>query len=130
MRGDVFFLVVIGGFSLAFAMYNLVCTLRTQHKSGVAVGVVAAVFMPNPATEKRLNSKWAEVRYSVDGKIYTSDNRVQIPMTLQVGDRIKVRYDTELPTHLYSFSFTRVFVALAVAAGCFAAAVLMYSGVL
>ena len=129
MKNDVFFLIIIGCCALAFAVYNLGCVIRNQHKTVETEGVIVSIFMPNKVNNFR-NSKWAEVRYSVDGKAYTSENRVQVPLARQVGDTVLVRYDSENPAHLCSFSLIRMLVALAVAAVSLGAAYLLHCGVL
>ena len=129
MKKDVLFLIIIGCCALIFAVYNLVGVLGNRHKTAETNGVIVSVFMPNQVSNFR-NSKWAEVRYTVDGRVYTSENRVQVPLARQVGDTVRVRYDSENPGRLYSFSRIRVLAALAVAAASFIAAVLLHYGVL
>ena len=80
--------------------------------------------MPNPETAKARNSKWAIVSYTVDGKVYQSQNRVQVPMAQQVGSTVKVRYDRLSPEKLYSFSMLRIAVSILIAAVCILAAVI------
>ena len=79
--------------------------------------------MPNPETAKARNSKWAKVSYTVDGKTYQSENRVQVPMALQVGSTVKVRYDKLNPGKLYSFSLLRIVISFLIAAVCIFTAV-------
>lgn len=129
MKKDVIFLIAIGCCALVFAVYNLGCVIKNQHKTVETEGVIVSIFMPNKVNNYR-NSKWAEVRYSVGGKAYTSENRVQVPLARQVGDTVRVRYDSENPTHLCSFSLTRTLVALAVAAVSLGAAYLLHRGAL
>lgn len=59
----------------------------------------------------------------VDGKSYQSQNRVQVPMALQVGSTVKVRYDKFNPEKLYSFSLLRIAVSILTAAICILTAV-------
>ena len=64
------------------------------------------------------NSKWAKIAYKVNGKRYVSYNRIQIPMSAEVGTKITIRYDALQPDMLYSFSWKKIGIALAVAAVC------------
>lgn len=59
----------------------------------------------------------------VDGKSYQSQNRVQVPMALQVGSTVKVRYDKFNPEKLYSFSLLQIAVSIFIAAICILTAV-------
>ena len=69
------------------------------------------------------HSKWAKVSYKVDGKTYQSQNRIQVPMALQIGSTVKIRYDKFNPEKLYSFSLLRIVISILIAAVCILAAV-------
>ena len=75
-------------------------------------------YFANPETAKTRNSKWAKVTYRVDGKIYVSGNRIQVPLTAQVGNSVTVRYDLQHPERLYSYSLARIVVSLFVTVVC------------
>ena len=51
---------------------------------------------------KVYNSKWALVMYSVDGKTITSQNRIVVPMSSNVGDSVEIQYDRDNPNVLIS----------------------------
>ncbi len=51
---------------------------------------------------KVYNSKWALVMYSVDGKTITSQNRIVVPMSSNVGDSVEIQYDRDNPDVLIS----------------------------
>ncbi len=70
-------------------------------------------------TARTRNSKWAVVSYEVDGRLVQSGNRIQVPMTSQVGSFVHVRYDKQEPEKLYAFSLGRMAVAFLVAVVCF-----------
>ena len=78
-----------------------------------------SIKMPNPETARTRNSKWAVVSYEVDGRLVQSGNRIQVPMTSQVGSFVHVRYDKQEPEKLYAFSLGRMAVAFLVAVVCF-----------
>ena len=60
---------------------------------------------------KNQNSKWAIVTYKVAGKNYTSQNRIQVPMSVDVGSHIPVHYNAKQPETLYQFSVKRIVVS-------------------
>ena len=82
------------------------------------MGTVISITSPNAETAKARNSKWAKFTYTVDGKKYTSQNRIQVPMTSQIGSSLSVRYDIKQPDMLCSFSVLRIAAALVIAGIC------------
>lgn len=79
--------------------------------------------MPKPETAKARNSKWAIVSYKAGGKTYQSQNRIQVPMALEVGSTVKVRYDKFNPEKLYGFSPLRIVISFLIATVCILAVV-------
>ena len=61
-------------------------------------------------TMKVYNSKWALVMYSVDGRMITSQNRIVVPMSSNVGDPVDIQYDRDNPNVLISQSPKRFIV--------------------
>ncbi len=60
-----------------------------------------------------------------EGRTYTSQNKLQVPMTALIGSRVLVRYDTKHPEKLHGFSLLRVVAALIVTVICIFAAALI-----
>lgn len=123
MNNDTIFLYIIAAIALCFGLINCIQFLLKRNKTAQTTGTIISIRMPNPETAKARNSKWAQVSYTVDGKSYQSQNRVQVPMALQVGSTVKVRYDKLNPEKLYSFSLLRIAVSILIAAICILAAV-------
>ena len=93
------------------------------NKTAETVGTIISFKTINPENSKFRNSKWATVSYKVNERTYQSQNCIQVPMASQIGTTITVRYDTQNPEKLYSFSILRIIVSLIVAAICIAAAI-------
>lgn len=123
MNNDTIFLYIIATIALCFGLINCIQFLLKRNKTAQTTGTIISIKMPNPETAKARNSKWAQVSYTVDGKSYQSQNRVQVPMALQVGSTVKVRYDKLNPEKLYSFSLLRIAVSILIAAVSILAAV-------
>lgn len=123
MTGDTIFLYLFAVVSLAFAIFNGICFLIKRNRTAQAVGTILSITSPNPETAKARNSKWAKVSYKVDGRNVTSKNRVQVPMTAEIGSPVTIRYDVEQPDKLYSFSLLRILTALCITVICIIAAV-------
>ncbi len=64
---------------------------------------VISIWQPNPEAVKKGNSKWANFIYSVDGKQYTSSNRIQVSMSTKVGDIKQIKYDKRNPEKFMGF---------------------------
>lgn len=127
MDNDAIFLYIIAAISFLFALYNCISLAIRRNKTAQIQGTIVSISMPNPETVKARNSKWAKVSYTISGKIYTSENRIQVPMSAQVGTSVMVRYDINQPQKLYSFSGVRVFIALFIAIVCVITAVFKLS---
>ena len=115
MKNDSMVLCIITLLAISFAIYNGVFLVLKSGRTKQTTGTVISITMPNPPTAKARNSKWAILTYIADGKLYTSSNRIQVPMSTMVGSRIPVRYDVEKPDCLYSFSVKRILIAVGVA---------------
>lgn len=123
MNNDTIFLYIIAAIALCFGFINCIQFLLKRNKTAQTTGTIISIKMPNPETAKARNSKWAKVSYTVDGKSYQSQNRVQVPMALQVGSTVKIRYDKFNPERLYSFSLLRIAASILITAICILAAV-------
>ena len=123
MNNDTIFLYIITAIALCYGLINCIQFLLKRNMTAQTTGTIISIKMPNPETAKARNSKWAKVSYMVDGKSYQSQNRVQVPMALQEGATVKVRYDKCNPEKLYSFSLLRIALSILIAAVCILAAV-------
>ncbi len=126
MSKDTIFLYIIAAAALCFALVNCLQFLLKRGRTAQTVGTISSIVMPNAEMAKARNSKWAEITYVVDRKTYHSCNRIQVPMTSQVGNSVTVRYDTHHPEKLYSFSISRIIASLLIAAVCVTATILKF----
>ena len=113
-RHDLFIFNCVSLFS--FCSLQRICLLGKKKYDWE--GTINSITSPNPETAKTRNSKWAKVTYRVDGKTYVSGNRIQVPLTAQVGNSVTVRYDLQHPERLYSYSLARILVSLFVTVVC------------
>lgn len=118
MDRDMMFLCLVAAVSFLFAAFQILCFILKRRKTAQTVGTVISVKLVNPESAKARNSKWARVSYKVNGRSFTSQKRVQVPMTAQIGSPVTVRYDVESPEKLYSFSVIKIFVAFLVTVLC------------
>lgn len=111
MDNELVFLTIITIIILGFCIVNIVSYLINKNHTKETEGTVISVKMLNPKTEKMRNSKWAIVTYKVAGKNYTSQNRIQVPMSAEIGSHIPVHYNTKQPQTIYQFSAKRIVVS-------------------
>ena len=126
MNNEVIFLYAVSIAAICFGLVNVVQFLLKRNKTAQTIGTIISVKTLNPETAKTRNSKWATVSYKVNDKIYQSQNRIQVPMTSQIGSTVRVRYDKSTPEKLYSFSVIRIIMSFIVAAICFLMAVFKF----
>ncbi len=83
----------------ALALFLLGCKegiilLKKRNRICKTTGRIVDVSTLAAETMKVYNSKWALVMYSVDGRMITSQNRIVVPMSSNVGDPVDIQYDT------------------------------------
>lgn len=91
----------------ALALFLLGCKegiilLKKRNRICKATGRIVDVSTLAAETMKVYNSKWALVMYSVDGRMITSQNRIVVPMSSNVGDPVDIQYDRDNPNVLIS----------------------------
>ena len=91
----------------ALALFLLGCKegiilLKKRNRICKTTGRIVDVSTLAAETMKVYNSKWALVMYSVDGRMITSQNRIVVPMSSNVGDPVDIQYDRDTPNILIS----------------------------
>lgn len=115
---DVIFLYFIALICIIFILIEGISLIRMKGKTAETIGIITDIKTALPESVKRNNSKWAIISYNVDGKIYMSSNRIQVPMSSEVGNKVKVCYCINQPAKIYSRSLTRLAIAFIVAIVC------------
>lgn len=91
----------------ALALFLLGCKegiilLKKRNRICKTTGRIVDVSTLAAETMKVYNSKWALVMYSVDGRMITSQNRIVVPTSSNVGDPVDIQYDRDNPNVLIS----------------------------
>lgn len=91
----------------ALALFLLGCKegiilLKKRNRICKTTGRIVDVSTLAAETMKVYNSKWALVMYSMDGRMITSQNRIVVPMSSNVGDPVDIQYDRDNPNVLIS----------------------------
>ena len=88
-----------------------------------AIAVIAFLFCVYNLVNAFHNSKWAQLTYKVNGKQYVSQKSIQVPFSSEIGSTVQLRYDTQHPERLYSFTPARILISLGITAVCIIAIV-------
>ena len=115
VSNEIYFLGAIAVIAFLFCVYNLVNLLLIQNKSATTTAI--------PSTTAFHNSKWAQLTYKVNGKQYVSQKSIQVPFSSEIGSTVQLRYDTQHPERLYSFTPARILISLGITAVCIIAIV-------
>lgn len=118
MHNNTLLLYIIAALAIAYALGNAYGLFVKRARTSITEGSVYSIWTPQSKMIRFRNSKWAKIAYKVGKKQYISYNRIQIPMSAQIGTKITVRYDTLHPDMLYSFSWTKIGVAGVIAVTC------------
>ena len=125
MERDIIFLYLIAGISFAFALFNSILVVAKHGKTRRTNGTVVSIKSTNPANENWRNAKLAEVSYLVNGRRMVSKNRIQVPLSSNIGTPVTVRYDRNQPEKIYSYSVKRIMTGLLIGIGSVLIAVFM-----
>lgn len=110
MEKEVIFLYGAAVLAFGFSAVNGIILAMMQKKTGRTEAMVVSCKTVCPERCKRFNSKWAQVSYRVNHKMYTSSQYIQVPMAAVTGSKVTVRYNKEQPHKLYHFSIKRVWI--------------------
>jgi len=75
---------------------------KAEGKTNETTGTIDEIDTHYPNTY--IMSKWAKVRYFVDGKPYKSSNWMYVSNYAKVGDEVKVKYEIDSPSTLNASS--------------------------
>lgn len=114
----------------AFALFLLGCKegiilLKKRDRVCKTTGNIVDISTLAAETMKVYNSKWALVMYSVDGQMITSQNRIVVPMSSNIGDPVDVQYDRDNPNVLIVQSPKRFIIILLCAVAALIIALLL-----
>ena len=89
MKGETLFLYIIAGLATLFVLYEgitlIIINDKTAHIRGKAIDV-------KTINTGRGKSKIARFTYTVNGIIYTSNNRINVPLYVENGTQLDIQY--------------------------------------
>ena len=110
-----YFMILVGILALIFFIYQLTIFMINKNKIDYTDGSIVGANTAVPETMKKNNSKWAIVSYKVDGKMITSENKIQVSMNSKVGDKVKIAYLINNPEKLFTATFKKAFISFIIA---------------
>ncbi|SKC77833.1 hypothetical protein [Maledivibacter halophilus] len=114
-------------FCIVYAIYQHVSIMLNKEKINYVNATIIETATAMPETMKINNSKWAYVRFWVDGKEYISSKRIQVSMNSSVGDEIEVAYFKDNPSVIFTPNWKKERVFLIIGILCLAIMVYLKS---
>lgn len=108
------FLYIVTAVCLIFAIWQGIQLFIFQNKLEETNAQVINTSYANPNGTSFRNSKWATVSYNIDGQLYVSAKKIQVPMQTVSGSVVKVKYFRDNPSKLALFSKKKFMVSLCV----------------
>lgn len=105
-------------FCMTNAIYQYVNLIQNKDKIIYTSATVTDTVTVTPETMKIQNSRWAYVRFWVDGREYTSSKRIQVSMNTSVGDEIEIAYFKDNPSVIFTPSWKKASAFLAIGILC------------
>ena len=104
-------------FYALMAIVEGISILWHEHSSVFVVGTIVDLTAAVPGSAL-LTAKMASFRYPVDGREYTSENRIRVPASCEVGQQRPIRYSVRSPKIIFPHNIKR-FLAFGCAAAVF-----------
>lgn len=112
------------GFCLIYSAYEFTNFMKNRNLISYTTATITDITTVVPETMKTTNSKLASVSFDVDGKGYTSSNRVQVSMNSSIGDKIKIAYYKDNPKQLFTSTMKKANIFFII--GVFCIAIMLY----
>lgn len=120
MGNATIFLYCLSVIFLIFASLDVNRFLRQNSQIQQTTATIAKIYKPTEAgTQKKKQGYWAALRYTVNGQIYTSEDRLPVAPTAKIGDEMRINYYTAHPKKLCVRKTKRLLLLLLIAIICF-----------
>lgn len=113
------------GFFILFFIITFIYSLRVQigifinrNKVREIQGTITYIESAMSPGLPHINAKLATFEYIVDGKIYTSNNSIKMPLSVEIGDTKSINYYVDNPSILYTINMNHFYIAATVSIIC------------
>ena len=113
------------GFFILFFIITFIYSLRVQigifinrNKVRETQGTITYIESAMSPGLPHINAKLATFEYIVDGKTYTSNNSIKMPLSAEIGDAKNINYYIDNPSILYTINMNHFYMAATVSIIC------------
>lgn len=117
------FMIMIGALALLYSIHQFTMFIINKNKIVYTDGTIVKLNTAVPETMKKNNSKWAIVSYKVGGKEIISENKIQVSMKSNLGDRLKIAYYVDNPSKLFTANLKKAIIFLVISVASFIIAI-------
>ncbi len=110
----ILFFIVIFIYSLRVQIGIFINRNRVRETQGTITHIESAMSPGLP----HINAKLATFEYIVDGKTYTSNNSIKMPLSAEIGDVKNINYYVDNPSVLYIINMNHFYIAATVSVIC------------
>lgn len=118
-----FFLSII---TLMYAVRISVIMFLDRNKIIETQGKIVHTEFVLPEMMMHRNAKLVTLEYYVDGKKYVSENKLKMPLSVEVGDMKNIKYYIDKPSVLYTKTDLHFYLSLIASIICFLLGLLPY----
>lgn len=104
--------------SFLIAVYEGCSIIIMRKKVLTVIGTVIDTKSAVSEAYKQSNSKFATMRYNINSRDYTSENRIQVPSWTKIGDEKQIKVFIDRPWIICTKSFIKFIVLLSLALLC------------
>lgn len=112
--GELIFVCCIAAICLLYSLVQGIQLFLFRNKVMTVKAQVMNISYAVPNKNAFRNSKWATVIYNINGKVYVSEKKIQVPMKTTTGSNVTIRCYKSNPAKLAYFSTKKFFVSFCI----------------
>lgn len=126
MTVERFFFFILSGITFIYAAKVQIDLILDEDKVKETEGRIVNIEFPFPEIMKHRNVKLATFEYDVDGKRYISRNRMKMPLSMNIGDAVHIKYYIDNPNILYTKTKLHFYLSMFTSIICFVLGLIEY----
>lgn len=103
---------------IVYSAYQYISFMMNKELISYTMATIIDTKTVVPEAMKKNNSRWAIVRFRVDGKEYVSSSRIQVSMNASEGDQIRIAYYKDNPRELFTPNLKKAAIFFIIGALC------------
>ncbi len=105
---------------IVYSAYQYISVMMNKELISYTMATIIHTETAVPEAMKKNNSRWAMVRFRVDGKEYISSSSIQVSMSASVGDQIRIAYYKDNPREIFTPSLKKASISFVIGILCMA----------